>query len=113
MARLDANEEVMVVGDAQQTATRPKANTAYREGAFNWHLRGAAMWIVSMSTASYFDVGAHLHRRQTLLHQTRGGHGGGGTKLGIDAGKFGACLAVGIEFGGFERRRSCARPHHM
>ncbi len=61
VARLDANEEVMVVGDAQQTATRPKANTAYREGAFNWHLRGAAMWIVSMSTASYFDVGAHLH----------------------------------------------------
>ena len=68
MARLDANEEVMVVGDAQQTATRPKANTAYREGTFNWHLRGAPMWIVSMSTASHFDVRARLHRRQSLLY---------------------------------------------
>ncbi len=50
-----------------------------------------------------------------MLHQTRGGHGGGGTKLGIDAGKFGACLAVGIEFGGFERRRVLreATPHVM
>lgn len=64
VARLDANEEVVVVG----SATLPMTNAPYREVALGWRLRGAPMWIVSTSTASDFDERARLHRRQSFQY---------------------------------------------